>query len=890
VGTYGAVAKEGASAEVRGNVLMDIEGVANKADCAAAWATGYAGALPQITQSAVYVQGSVSATSRKGGVYGALATAGGVVQIIGNAAVTGIGSFNVAEGDIANMVVAAFAEDTYSSAYVDGDAAADGLYNVYGCLAKSGANVAVSGKNSASGIIACGAAAYGENKYTWVNVSGDTEVTAAYQDIVDDDNTASRATGGYATGKGDVELWNLTVKSDQAAWGIVSDGAYSKVTAQAKVSYSGGDAEHSGGAMAMNSATARVNGYFTADSDEPVFFVNDQVISEPYISGAYNDYTDNAGTAHVYVIKLGKVSGTVTDADGVPLPGITVWVYDEHYSTVTDANGMYIVDPMPLYQENCWATAEISADVYRSVNPFTRSMVEGSTTTVDFTNTSSNFAQTTNKNAVPNDEDTLGLNGTTASSNNMGVVIAQLSYDGRIRLSSYSEGSATVTIQDDDDHKATVAVSVNAQGYITIGTITKYDASAPDDHTSHSGGGGGSAPTAPIATVAGSTATAAVPGIVAGGTQTVPVLGDTMTSLTDAVKKLEAAGESAAAVIAAGTGEGLETVKVTVPGTQFRAFAAGTSTALQFTSDLASLTFSAAAVDQIASAGTGDVTLTISAVDAASLSDAQRQAAGDRQVFSFTVTVGGTAVTELGGEVTVSIPYTPGAGEDANAIIVCCLDATGALQTMQGKYDAATKCVVFTTTHFSDYVIGYNKMSFTDVAADAWYEDAVTFLSARGVTSGTTETTFSPDGTLTRGQFITMLLRAYGVAEVTSPTENFADAGDTYYTGYLAAAKTMGITSGVGDNLFAPGAAITRQEMFTMLYNALKALDRLPSGASGKTLADFADSAAIAPWASDAMTALVKAGTVTGSAGLLSPTGTTTRAEMAQVLFNLLGK
>jgi hypothetical protein len=198
--------------------------------------------------------------------------------------------------------------------------------------------------------------------------------------------------------------------------------------------------------------------------------------------------------------------------------------------------------------------------------------------------------------------------------------------------------------------------------------------------------------------------------------------------------------------------------------------------------------------------------------------------------------------------------------------------------------------VLFTTNHFSKYAIGYNKINFTDVADSAWYVDAVTFLAARGITGGTMETTFSPDGTLTRGQFITLLMRAYDMAADENTANNFSDAGNTYYTGYLAAARRLDITSGVGDNKFAPEQAITRQEMFTLLYNALKALDKLPAGDSGKTLANFTDSDSVADWATEALTALAKSGIVAGSGGKLDPTVGSTRAQMAQVLYNLLGK
>jgi hypothetical protein len=69
-----------------------------------------------------------------------------------------------------------------------------------------------------------------------------------------------------------------------------------------------------------------------------------------------------------------------------------------------------------------------------------------------------------------------------------------------------------------------------------------------------------------------------------------------------------------------------------------------------------------------------------------------------------------------------------------------------------------------------------------------------------------------------------MLMKAYGIAPDTNPANNFSDAGNTYYTRYLAAAKRLGISAGVGGNLYVPEKEITRQEMFTMLYNALKSI------------------------------------------------------------------
>ncbi|MNW09030.1 Endo-1,4-beta-xylanase A precursor [compost metagenome] len=78
--------------------------------------------------------------------------------------------------------------------------------------------------------------------------------------------------------------------------------------------------------------------------------------------------------------------------------------------------------------------------------------------------------------------------------------------------------------------------------------------------------------------------------------------------------------------------------------------------------------------------------------------------------------------------------------------------------------------------------------------------------------------------------------------------------------------------------------------MFTLLYNALKVIGKLPQGNSGKTLSDFTDASLIDSWAKKAMTLLVETGNIVGNTGKLTPTSTTTRAEMAQVLYNLLAK
>ncbi len=281
--------------------------------------------------------------------------------------------------------------------------------------------------------------------------------------------------------------------------------------------------------------------------------------------------------------------------------------------------------------------------------------------------------------------------------------------------------------------------------------------------------------------------------------------------------------------------------------------------------------------------------------DKDNLPDIVKAAIGDRPLVQLSLSIDGkqTDWSNPDAPVTVSIPYTPTAAELANpeSIVVWYIDGSGkAISVPNGHYDPETGTVTFTATHFSYYAVSYNHMSFKDVAESAWYGKAVGFIAAREITTGTGDGNFSPEAKLTRGQFIVMLMKAYGIAPEADPKANFADAGATYYTGYLAAAKRLSISGGVGNNLFAPEKEITRQEMFTLLYNALKVIGQLPQGDSDKTLNNFTDAGQIDSWAKEAMTLMVKTGTIGGNAGKLNPTGTTTRAEMARVLYNLLSK
>lgn len=107
---------------------------------------------------------------------------------------------------------------------------------------------------------------------------------------------------------------------------------------------------------------------------------------------------------------------------------------------------------------------------------------------------------------------------------------------------------------------------------------------------------------------------------------------------------------------------------------------------------------------------------------------------------------------------------------------------------------------------------------FTDVSASAYYYKAVLWAVEKGITNGTTDTTFSPDATCSRGQIVTFLYRAAGSPSV-GTAGGFTDvAGDAYYADAVAWAVSENITNGTTDTTFSPDADCTRAQIVTFLW------------------------------------------------------------------------
>ena len=168
---------------------------------------------------------------------------------------------------------------------------------------------------------------------------------------------------------------------------------------------------------------------------------------------------------------------------------------------------------------------------------------------------------------------------------------------------------------------------------------------------------------------------------------------------------------------------------------------------------------------------------------------------------------------------------------------------------------------------------------FVDVATGSYYEDAVDWAVENGITKGTDDTHFSPDGICTRAQAVTFLWRAAGSPEPETRTMPFADvpAGSYYYDAVLWAVEN-GITKGTSDTTFSPNMTCSRAQIVAFLWRSEK------SPAAG-TANPFADVKSTAYYA-DAVLWAVKEDITRGTTSTtFSPDADCTRAQIVTFLW-----
>ena len=174
--------------------------------------------------------------------------------------------------------------------------------------------------------------------------------------------------------------------------------------------------------------------------------------------------------------------------------------------------------------------------------------------------------------------------------------------------------------------------------------------------------------------------------------------------------------------------------------------------------------------------------------------------------------------------------------------------------------------------------------TFMDVPASVWYYDAVEYVYENGLMSGVSGGRFAPNDTLTRAMLVQTLYAMEGRPAAASA--GFADvASGDWYASAVNWAAANGVVSGVSETGFGPNNALTREQLALILYRFAQYKGYDVTGTSD--LAAYADGSSVSSWAAEAMGWAVDAGLISGVGGnQIAPTGTASRAQVAQILMN----
>ena len=175
---------------------------------------------------------------------------------------------------------------------------------------------------------------------------------------------------------------------------------------------------------------------------------------------------------------------------------------------------------------------------------------------------------------------------------------------------------------------------------------------------------------------------------------------------------------------------------------------------------------------------------------------------------------------------------------------------------------------------------------YADVPEDAWYRDAVTFVTETGLMSGTGAGLFAPDAELTRAMFARILYNACGGDGESGAQSPYTDVPeDAWYCDAVGWAGSAGLILGYGDGTFGPEAPVTRQDLAVMLWRLAGYQGRDTNNMEEVRLLSFPDVWDLAPYAEPAVRWVCGSGIMQGEAdGFLHPSGTATRAQIAAVL------
>jgi len=224
-------------------------------------------------------------------------------------------------------------------------------------------------------------------------------------------------------------------------------------------------------------------------------------------------------------------------------------------------------------------------------------------------------------------------------------------------------------------------------------------------------------------------------------------------------------------------------------------------------------------------------------------------------------------------------------GVDPRLVGIYLIHDDGTLEFIEGKRNGDRMEAEITSP--GKYTLLVFDKHYMDVKEGHWAADSIRVLTARHIVNGVTETDFAPQREITRAEFAALLVRALNLKAGGTPA-GFADVADSqWFARDVAAAKEAGLINGTNHGNFAPNQTITREEMAVMLVRAWELISGNRKHAGN--IAPVGDVGQASAWAQASIQYALEQDLLKGRAdGRFDPKKSTSRAESAQAIYNLL--
>ena len=257
-----------------------------------------------------------------------------------------------------------------------------------------------------------------------------------------------------------------------------------------------------------------------------------------------------------------------------------------------------------------------------------------------------------------------------------------------------------------------------------------------------------------------------------------------------------------------------------------------------------------------------------------------------KHAINVAIIAGGREIKSLqGNKINLELPCNLNSNEDTNAIV--------GGKIVNGEFHIIKRAkykdnkLSMQIEELGIYGIKYNPVEFSDTI-NHWAKDSINYLAARGIIKGTGKNTFNPNKTLSRGEFIHMLVNSIDYVELSdAKAESFEDVSEgQWYTDSIKWAAEHKVIKGYDNGKFGVNDLITREQMAVILVNFAEATGLTLGEIKGKT--GFSDEGNISSYAGAAVKSIASSGIMRGKGNnKFAPKDNATRAEAAALLHRI---